>query len=168
MKTKTPDLGDEKVDLTSMVDVVFLLIIFFMVIAVQLTAKIEVEIPKADQAKIPKETGRRMDVSIEPDGTLYVGLVEHSLEQLAGRIQEDKALMPDFKVYIRTDLNTPHEHVRDVMQACADMGVYDIIFATFQWNVFLIQHIKSSAKGELSVNESHNKAAEWVVKVKVY
>lgn len=115
-----------------MIDVVFLLIIFFMVIAVQLTSKIEVEIPKADKAKIPKETGRRMEVSIKEDGSVYVGLVPHSLEELASRVQQDKVLMPDFKIYIRADLNTPHEYVRDVMQACADSGVYDIIFATFQ------------------------------------
>ncbi len=133
MKTKSPELKDEKFDLTPMIDVVFLLIIFFMVVAAEITEKIEVEIPEADKSKVPEETKGRMQVSLQENGDVFVGLAGPlTLEELGQRIRHDNDTIPGFRVYLRADSRVPHKNVQEVMQACAENGVFDIIFATFQ------------------------------------
>lgn len=132
MKADIPELKDEEFDLTPMIDVVFLLIIFFMVVAAEITEKIEIEIPEADKSKVPIDTKGRMQVSLQENGDLYVGLAPVTLEQLAQRVRNDNDTIPGFRVYLRADANVAHEHVQDIMQVCAENGVFDIIFATFQ------------------------------------
>lgn len=132
MKTNAPVLKDEKFDLTPMIDVVFLLIIFFMVVAAEITEKVEIEIPEADKAKVPEETKGRMQVTVAENGGLFVGLAPVSIEELGNRVARDNKNIPDFRVYLRADSRATHEDVQQVMQACAENGVFNIIFATFQ------------------------------------
>lgn len=132
MKINLPEMKDETFDITPMIDVVFLLIIFFMVIAAEVTEKIEIAMPKAEQAEVPDETGRRMHVSIQEDGSMFIGLMPTSLEELGKAVRYDNETIPGFKVFVRADANTAHKHVRSVMQTCADNGVFDVIFATYK------------------------------------
>lgn len=132
MKANIPELKDESFDLTPMIDVVFLLIIFFMVVAAEITEKIEIEMPKAEKAEVPEETGRRMNVSVQEDGSLFIGLMPTTLEELGKAVRRDNETVPGFKVFVRADANVAHKHVRDVMKTCAENGVFDIIFATYK------------------------------------
>ncbi|MGE9295225.1 MAG: ExbD/TolR family protein [Puniceicoccales bacterium] len=132
MKANTPKLEDQEFDITPMIDVVFLLIVFFMVVAAEITEKIEVELPEADKSIVPEETGRRMEVSIQADGRTYVRLMEVDMQELGTHLRTGQDEIPGFKVFIRADEHTPHRYVNDVMQACAENGVFDVIFATFQ------------------------------------
>lgn len=132
MKAQIPDLTDEEVDLTPMIDIVFLLITFFMVVAAQITTKIEIEMPEADRAKVPDDTNGRMEVSVQNDGKTYIGLVPVTLNELAQQVRQDNETIPGFKVYVRADASVPHRHVRDVMETCAEAGVFNVIFANFQ------------------------------------
>ena len=132
MKIQAPNLKDEEFDLTPMIDVVFLLIIFFMVVAAQITEKVPVDVPVADMSKVPEDTSRRMQISVTTDGTPYLGLQPVEIEELTASIRSANAAIEGFKVYLRADADVPHEYVRDVMQACADAGVFNIVFATFQ------------------------------------
>lgn len=132
MKADVPDLKDEEFDLTPMIDVVFLLIIFFMVVAAEITEKIEIEIPEADNSTIPEETKGRMEVSLQESGDVFIGLMPVTYEELGRRIRNDNNTIPGFRVYLRADSRVAHEHVQKVMMACAENGVFDIIFSTFQ------------------------------------
>jgi len=132
MKADVPELKDEAFDLTPMIDVVFLLIIFFMVVAAEITEKIAIEIPEADKSTVPEETKGRMQVSLQESGELFIGLAPVTLEELGRRVRQDNDTIPGFRIYLRADANVAHQHVQAVMRACADNGVFDIIFATFQ------------------------------------
>lgn len=132
MKIDIPEMKDESFDLTPMIDVVFLLIIFFMVVAAEITEKIEIAMPTAEKAQVPDETGRRMHISIQEDGSMFIGMMPTTLEELGSAVRYDNETIPGFKVFVRADANTAHKHVRDVMQTCADNGVFDVIFATFK------------------------------------
>jgi biopolymer transport protein ExbD len=132
MKANLPDLGDDHFDLTPMIDIVFMLIFFFMVVAAEITEKIEVVIPEADKSKVPEETKGRMQISLQENGDLFVGLIPVSLEELGRRVRHDNETIAGFRVFLRADANVSHRHVQSVMQTCAENGVFDIIFATFQ------------------------------------
>jgi len=133
MKIFIPEGGDDDVDLTPMIDIVFLLIVFFMTVASLLTAeKIPVKIPVAENSKIPKDAGSRQLITIKSDGELFAGIRKVSHAELTEIVREGNETLTGFQVFLRADKNTPHRIVREAMIACAEGGSFDIIFAVYQ------------------------------------
>lgn len=129
-----PDDSNESPDLTPMIDVVFLLIVFFMTVATLLTAeKVEIEMPVADKSKVPEDAGRREVITILPDGSIFAGIRKvNSPDELGPIIRRGMEQIRGFKVNLRVDKNTPHKHVREVMKVCAENGAFDVIFSVYQ------------------------------------
>jgi len=121
-------------DLTPMIDVVFLLIVFFMTVATLINAEhIEIELPVAEESKVPKDAGSRETITILEDGSLFAGLrLLENPEALGLIIRDGVRQVPDYKVNLRVDANTPHSHVREVLKTCAENGAFNIIFSAHQ------------------------------------
>ena len=83
MKTwRTPE-GDDKFEMTPMIDVVFLLITFFMTVTSYASAElIQVAMPNAPEAKVPDDVGDRQFLSISETGTFFLGAFSASLEDI--------------------------------------------------------------------------------------
>ncbi len=119
--------------MTPMIDVVFLLITFFMTVTSYASAElIQVAMPIAPQAKVPDDVGDRQFLSIAENGTYFLGAFKSDLpaikDALLARNQRE-----GFKgAYIRADANTPHKYVNDLMKTCAEAGVYNILFGTLK------------------------------------
>lgn len=129
-----PDETDDSPDLTPMIDVTFQLITFFMTAATLITAeKVEVQLPLADQAKVPEDAGRRDIITIEADGSLHYGMIRVSgAEDLGPMVRKGMESIPGYKINLRVDQNAPHKYVRDVMKVCAENGAFDVIFSAYQ------------------------------------
>lgn len=145
-RTENLELG---IDMTPMIDCVFLLLIFFMCAAtmskVDLTP--EVRLPVAPKAAVPEDLRGRGVVNILPVGSSTPAgqavtearpfLVYNELLDDAGLqkvIAQRRAQDPQLRVYMRIDKNADFALVRRAIKACAGAGVFDIIFATFQSN----------------------------------
>ena len=133
MKTWKPAENDGAFELTPMIDVVFLLITFFMTVTSYANAElIQVVMPIAPEAKVPEEVGDRQFISIAENGTYFLGAFKSDLDQIeiALKIRNSKK---GFKgAYIRADAHTPHKYVNDLLKRCADAGVYNILFGTLK------------------------------------
>lgn len=149
MKLRREEKLELGVDMTPMIDCVFLLLIFFMCAAtmskVDLTP--EVRLPVAPKAAVPEDLRGRGVVNILPVGSnTPVGepvtearpfLVYNELLDDAGLqrvISQRRSQDADLRVYMRIDKNADFALVRRAIKACAGAGVFDIIFATFQSN----------------------------------
>ena len=133
MKVWTPKQEEDVVDLTPMIDIVFLLIVFFMTVANMITQeKVEIEMPVSENSVIPEEFGGRTTITITRDGTLYSGPLQTDLQSLTDILVREMEANPKIKVYVRADQFTEHQYVNDVMQACASIGIYNVIFAAYQ------------------------------------
>lgn len=140
MKFKIPlEGGDDEINMAPMIDMVFLLLIFFMV-ASHLTKmdRTPVELPVADKSVIPESArGRQMitirskDVSGE-EVDILMNLKSVSVEQISPVVRQILAENEDAEIYLRADRYAKHKHVKEVMAACADGGVANVIFATFE------------------------------------
>jgi len=116
-------------DLTPMIDVVFLLIIFFMTTArfAQIT-RADLDLPRepGEQRDNPEEAG--LVINIAADGTIIVANNELSLDELAARvarrIENDN---PDnaraLKLMIRADRNLPAGRLNEIIARLESMGV---------------------------------------------
>ncbi|MEM7790742.1 MAG: biopolymer transporter ExbD [Verrucomicrobiota bacterium] len=131
MKTWTPDEVDPEFELTPMIDVVFLLIAFFMTLISFISSElIELELPEAAEATVPEEPGERQYISVQADGTVFLGSTEIPMNELPSRLTSMKEQLPSLKVFLRADGNTPHTYVNQVMGATAKAGIFDLIFAS--------------------------------------
>lgn len=133
MKLKQPARDDVAVDMGPMIDLVFLLLIFFMVASVvtELDKK-EVLIPKSSYAKVPEDTKGRMMLSVDANNQVYVGLEPVDIEQLKAAIEVELELNPELRILIRADHRVEYKTCKEIMIACGDVGATDLIYATFE------------------------------------
>lgn len=117
-----------------LIDCVFLLIMFFMVAArlITQTERVPIEIPLAEHAAVAKDPSGRLALTVKDDGTIVSGarLLEPAevTEMVRQRLQDT----PGLRIFLRADKRVPHKRVKEVMKACADGGVGDIIFSAYQ------------------------------------
>jgi biopolymer transport protein ExbD len=133
MNIPLPEQEEPKMMMAPMIDMVFLLLIFFMCAShISLTQNIPLSIPTASKAVVPKERPDRWVVNIQEDGGVFSGAdpmdVQELARQVGARVKEDPAM----KVYIRADARTQHREVKKVMNALAEAGVDDFIFGVYQ------------------------------------
>ena len=121
-------------DLTPLIDIVFLLVIFFLVASQ--TARNEsnekVELPLASQATDSQDqVTRRLVVTVTSDQSLHVGGQVVTLEQVTGLLERARAesAAGDYEVRIRGDRRVPFRVVEPLMVACAQAGITRIGYA---------------------------------------
>ncbi|MAB75258.1 MAG: hypothetical protein CMO47_02215 [Verrucomicrobiales bacterium] len=124
-----------KADLSPMIDLVFLLLIFFMVAANIITFPKDpnVIIPVASDSKVPKLVEGRVVVNIYVDGTIkdIAGNVL-SLDELEMRMSQTKVQNANTRLHLRAHKDVPYKHIQDVSRASAAGGVPTVIFSTYQ------------------------------------
>ncbi len=132
MKIPLEQEGDAQFEMAPMIDMVFLLLVFFMCAShMSVVQSIPMEIPTATKAVVPKERPDRFIINITPDGNIYSGNELVTIEQLKDIAKSEIQMTPNMKVYIRADQKTHHKHVRKVMNSLAENGFDNFIFGAF-------------------------------------
>ena len=133
MKLKLPAREDAAVDMAPMIDLVFLLLIFFMVASVVTELeKVEVAIPESEYAKVPEDTKNRMMLSIDANNIIYAGTLPVSIEELKVLIDGELNNNPELKILICADERVEYKTCKEIMIACGEVGATDLIYATFE------------------------------------
>jgi len=121
--------------MSPMIDLVFLLLIFFMTSSRLITFRQDpnVNIPIALGAKVPKMVEGRVVLNIYKDGTIKgeAGETSLSLTDVQNLMAKAKVNNPKTRLHLRADRGAKHEFVRDVIQASARGGVSNVIFSTY-------------------------------------
>ncbi|MGD9854278.1 MAG: ExbD/TolR family protein [Planctomycetaceae bacterium] len=118
-------------NVTPLIDVVFLLVIFFLVTAhfaqnEQLEA---VELPQASAAADGSESALRMVVSVTADGSLFVKGRPIAPEEFELLLHENtQGRSADYEVRIRSDQSVPYEKVEPLLLGSLRAGVTKIGF----------------------------------------
>ncbi|RLB03312.1 MAG: biopolymer transporter ExbD [Deltaproteobacteria bacterium] len=124
------DQGDTRIDLTPLVDTVFLLLIFFMLSsAFVITPGIKVELPKAAYERVFREK-KEIRVSITRKNRIYVDRKRVNLKELEKIFRERAKKAPQTMVIIRADSRALHGKVVEVMDLAKSAGLSKLAIAT--------------------------------------
>jgi len=127
-----------EVNLTPLIDVVFLLLIFFMVSTTfDRHAKLEVSLPESS-AKLTQQKNDPLVLSIDAKGNYFLNdrqIVNQSLDTLKQALKRmigDESLIKDTALVLKADANTPHQSVVRAMDAASQLGLTKLSIATIE------------------------------------
>ena len=120
------------VALTSMLDVIFLLLCFFVTVSVfsQWESEISIRLPNAKTAEPPERLPGEIIVNLAKDGSVKVNGATMSLEDLQARLSRIAKFYPGQPVIIRADKDTKYDHLVAVIDACRAGDVWNFSLAT--------------------------------------
>ncbi len=123
-------------NMTPMIDVVFLLLIFFMVSRhlARRESRIPVELPVAasGQDDLANPTPR-VTLTIKSDGRVLLSGEPFDIENLAERLSAQRGQMGDeMELRIRGDRRVPYRVVEPILEAAARAGVWNVNFAVVE------------------------------------
>ena len=124
-----------EINLTPLIDVVFLLLIFFMVTTTfDRYAKLKVDLPEAD-TPAQKQSDEPLVLSIDAKGKYFINdkqLVNNQIETLKKALLKTLGDREDVTVLLRADGRTPHQSVVRAMDAAAQLGLTRLSIATVE------------------------------------
>lgn len=126
--------GEVSFQMTPMIDMTFLLLIFFMV-TTRLTdesRRREIRLPSAMSSVVPGNLKDRDTINIDDKGIYYVGDEAQTREQMAAYLRKRFVNFPPLRIYLRADQDTPARKIREFMQMATEAGALDVIFGTYR------------------------------------
>ncbi|MEW8624207.1 MAG: biopolymer transporter ExbD [Candidatus Thiodiazotropha sp.] len=121
-----------EVDITPLIDVVFLLLIFFMVSTTfEHESQILIELPEATGEEMQREK-QQLDITINIAGTFFVDqreVVNTEMETLKMAISKAIGDRGNIPVIINADARTPHQSVMTAMDAASQLGLTKMTFS---------------------------------------
>ncbi|RMH01694.1 MAG: biopolymer transporter ExbD [Planctomycetota bacterium] len=134
---RIPEIAPDEepaLNLTSMIDVVFLLLIFFMVSTTFLDPErqVDLELPRAPEAGAEAERQAEIVVNVLADGRVSIGGAMVDDEGLRTALRQAAAADPEIQVTIRGDRKTHHEHIVRVMNACGAAGLANLAVSVLE------------------------------------
>ncbi|WP_303289361.1 biopolymer transporter ExbD [Marinobacter sp. SS5-14b] len=134
MKFKRQRSQEVGVDLTPLIDVVFLLLIFFMVSTTfTRESHLEVELPEASGDPVASSEIRQIDVVINAEGQYILNqktLVNNRRETLERGVSELAEGDNSLPFIITADARTPHEYVVRAMDVAGRLGFAKLSITT--------------------------------------
>ena len=132
MSFDTPPSKAPALALTSMLDVIFLLLCFFVTVSVfsQWESEIAIQLPSAETAREPDRLPGEIIVNLAKDGTVRVNGATWTHDDLKARLARISKFYPGQPVIIRADRATPYEKLVAVIDACRAADVWNFSLAT--------------------------------------
>ena len=118
--------------LTSMLDVIFLLLCFFVTVSVfsQWESEISIKLPTAKTAEQPERLPGEIIVNIARDGSVKVNGANMPLDDLKSRLAKISRFYPGQPVIIRADREVRYESLVSVIDTCREADVWNFSLAT--------------------------------------
>ncbi len=136
MKLSLRAKAEPEVNMTSLIDVVLLLLVFFMVsTSFVKQSQISIRLPEAENAAVIEDVPNQLDIMITEQGTFLVNgreLVNNRPETIRNALREISGGDSSLPLTIRADANARHQYVVTAMDVAGRLGFVKISIATVQ------------------------------------
>jgi biopolymer transport protein TolR len=123
-------------NMTPMIDITFLLVIFFLVASHWSRQEVDlaVNLPMAQSGREPLDDETpRVTVNVSADGTTMLGSQIIEREELTSRLRVENAKQDGgLEVRLRADRETPFASIEPVLKTCADAGITNANFSVIR------------------------------------
>ena len=134
MKLSLRQRAQPEVNLTSLIDVVLLLLVFFMVsTSFVKQSQITISLPEAESTAIVQEVPEQIDIMITAAGTYLVNgreLINNRAETIRNALQKTSGNNHNLPLTISADANARHQDVVTAMDVAGRLGFTQISIAT--------------------------------------
>ena len=115
------------IELTPMIDMVFLLLTFFLVATTfhQEEREMQIALPFAKTSAPISALLQELIVNVDRDGAIIVGGRTLEPEQLERMVGDAVRTNPDQKVTVRGDRHTPYANIVTVLDICKQGGIQE-------------------------------------------
>ncbi len=123
---------EQSFQIAPMIDVIFLLLTFFVASQIfsQWETEIDITLPTAQTSEQPDRIPGEIIINIRDDGAVVVNQLEMDEAALDGLLNRIVEQFTDWAVLIRADEDTRYEDVIDVLDACRRADIWNVSFAT--------------------------------------
>ena len=130
MSFRKTNKKDISMDLTPLVDVIFQLILFFMVSTTfDESSNISIELPQSSSEMLMKED-QNFDIWIDKDGLYYVEEQAHTREELQSLLQGQAQKNPQTVLHVNADKETSHHHIVFLLDIATELGLQELSVGT--------------------------------------
>lgn len=128
----TVTLPKAEMQLAPMIDVVFLLLIFFIVTwnYARFETELDVSVPVAEEGADPERTVGEIIVNVRKDGEIVLNSVVISEDQLLDKLKTIAEIYKDQAVILRGDREAAYDHIIRVLDVCQKAKIWNVAFAT--------------------------------------
>jgi len=125
MSVKFNDEEPVEIQMTSLIDCVFLLLIFFLVSSQmkKVEKELPIVLPQASAVRQVKEMPDMTTVSVDKFGEIYVNSQPVGAEGLRARLREAAREHPDMRIRISGDVYAPFRSIVQVLDTCQGEGL---------------------------------------------
>lgn len=131
MPLKLEQIEEPSLNLTPMIDIVLLLVIFFMV-GTEFSRherQYEIDLPQVSDASPLTSLPDPIKLNITRDGQFFLGDAHRSLEELESDLSAAAARFRDQAVIIRADAAGPYQHVMTALSVCHQANISNVQLA---------------------------------------
>ncbi len=125
-----------RVDITPLIDVVFLMLIFFMVSTTfDKQTQLKVDLPQAAAEDAAEDIAEKIDITIDAQGHFYVNereLVKHDAETLRRTLSKAGDGRTDLPIIVSGDRNAPLQSMMTVLDVAGQLGMTRLSFVARQ------------------------------------
>lgn len=130
MSFRKTNKKDISMDLTPLVDVIFQLILFFMVSTTfDESSNISIELPQSSSEMLMKED-QNFDIWIDKDGLYYIEEQAHTREELQSLLQSQAQKNPQTVLHVNADKETSHHHIVFLLDIATELGLQELSVGT--------------------------------------
>jgi biopolymer transport protein ExbD len=129
MQVQAEEKPYDDINITPMLDLAYVLLVIFILMCTASVQGVKVNLPKASAAPSLAKPKTKA-ISINNQGKIFLDTVPVTLQELEQRLNQQKALTPDFPVVIKGDSQTQYQAVMDVLDVLGRLGLTQVGLAT--------------------------------------
>ena len=130
MQVQSEDKPYDDINITPMLDLAYVLLVIFILMCTASVAGTKVNLPKASSTPASLSKPKTKAVTVNNEGKIFLDTIPVTLQELEQRLNQQKALTPEFPLVIRGDSLTQYQAVMDVIDVAGRLGLTQVGLAT--------------------------------------
>ena len=115
-RARAAERKDAEINMESLIDLTFRLLVTFMITMPQLEQGVSVHLPQPKADKLPDKKTKPCSVTIDAEGSIYVGKQKVSIEELKEHLSRLQKEDPEVGVLVRGDERQEYGRVMEVVK----------------------------------------------------